>query len=167
MELDLQSLFELHVHSCSRWLRDRNPPPSSPQLGSYTRALVVSQDRWHLFVPSWVVGTTSLEWSAWVERVKWGRRAPPPSASWAENTVNIERTRERGYLHSPVLTVCVYKLYLMLEGDRQSTVLARRWVQVWSYLFFKRDGWDVCTLHCLTYTATLPSQDPPLSCLDF
>ncbi len=25
MELDLQSLFELHVHSCTHWLRPRNP----------------------------------------------------------------------------------------------------------------------------------------------
>jgi hypothetical protein len=25
MELDLQSLFGLHVHSCTHWLRPRNP----------------------------------------------------------------------------------------------------------------------------------------------
>ncbi len=36
------------VHSCTLWLRPRNPPP--PQLGSYTRALLVSQDRRHLLV---------------------------------------------------------------------------------------------------------------------
>jgi hypothetical protein len=32
MELDLQSLFMLHVHSCTRctrWLRPRNPLPSA------------------------------------------------------------------------------------------------------------------------------------------
>jgi hypothetical protein len=27
MELDLQSLFGLQVHSCTHWLRHRNPPP--------------------------------------------------------------------------------------------------------------------------------------------
>ncbi len=27
MELDLQSLFGPHVHSCTHWLRPRNPPP--------------------------------------------------------------------------------------------------------------------------------------------
>jgi hypothetical protein len=27
MELDIQSLFRLHVHSCSHWLSPRNPPP--------------------------------------------------------------------------------------------------------------------------------------------
>ncbi len=27
MELDLQSLFGLHVHSCTYWLRPYNPPP--------------------------------------------------------------------------------------------------------------------------------------------
>ncbi len=47
--VDLQSLFGLHVHSCTHWLRPRNPPPA-PHLGLYTRALLVSQDRRHLFV---------------------------------------------------------------------------------------------------------------------
>ncbi len=46
MKLGLQSLIGLHVHSCTQ---PRNPPP--PQyLGSYTRALLVSQDRRHLVV---------------------------------------------------------------------------------------------------------------------
>jgi hypothetical protein len=27
MELDLQILFGLHVHSCTHWLRPRNSPP--------------------------------------------------------------------------------------------------------------------------------------------
>jgi hypothetical protein len=40
MELDLQSLFLLHVHSCTHWLRPRNSP-LPPHLGSYTRALFV------------------------------------------------------------------------------------------------------------------------------
>jgi hypothetical protein len=48
MELDLQSLFGLHVHSCAHWLRPRNNPPP-PHLGSNTKALLVSQDRRHLF----------------------------------------------------------------------------------------------------------------------
>jgi hypothetical protein len=47
MELDLKSLFRLHVHSCIHWLRPRNPPP--PHLGSYTRALLVCQDGLHTF----------------------------------------------------------------------------------------------------------------------
>ncbi len=32
MESDLQSLFGLHVHSCTHWLRPRNPPPP-PEFG--------------------------------------------------------------------------------------------------------------------------------------
>jgi hypothetical protein len=48
MELDLQILFGFHVHSCNHWLRPLTPIP--PQLGSYTRALLVSQDRLHLFI---------------------------------------------------------------------------------------------------------------------
>ena len=51
MELDLQSFFGLHEHSCTHWLRSRTPPPS---LGSYTRVLLVSQDRRHLFMTSCV-----------------------------------------------------------------------------------------------------------------
>jgi len=51
MQLDPQSLFGLHVHSYTHWLRLRNPPPPTPpHLGSYTRALLFSQDRRHLFV---------------------------------------------------------------------------------------------------------------------
>ncbi len=46
MEFDLQSLFGLHVHSCTRWPRSRNPP----HLGSFTRSVLVCQDRRHLFV---------------------------------------------------------------------------------------------------------------------
>ncbi len=38
MELDLHSLFGLHVYSCTHWLRLRNPPP--PHLGSYSRPLL-------------------------------------------------------------------------------------------------------------------------------
>jgi hypothetical protein len=49
MVLDLQSLFGLHAHSYTHWLRCRNPPPPS-HLGSNTRTLLVSQERRHLFV---------------------------------------------------------------------------------------------------------------------
>jgi hypothetical protein len=38
------------VYSCTHWLRPRNLPPLPPHLGSYKRALLVSQDRRHLFV---------------------------------------------------------------------------------------------------------------------
>jgi hypothetical protein len=41
------------VHSCTHWLRPRNPPPPSPippVYDAYTRALLVSKDRRHLFV---------------------------------------------------------------------------------------------------------------------
>ncbi len=50
MELDLQSLFGL---LCTAVLIGRDPAtPPLPPLGSYTRALLVSQDRRHLFVTS-------------------------------------------------------------------------------------------------------------------
>jgi hypothetical protein len=55
---DLQSLFGLHVHSCVHLLRPRITLP--PHLGLYTRALLVSQDRRHLFVTPWVSPSPSL-----------------------------------------------------------------------------------------------------------
>jgi hypothetical protein len=45
MELDLQSIFGLVF---THWPRPRHSP-LSPLLGSYTRALLVSKDRRHLF----------------------------------------------------------------------------------------------------------------------
>ncbi len=50
MELDLQSLFGLYS------LVPRNFLPPLPYLGSNTRALLVSQDRRHLFVTPWIWG---------------------------------------------------------------------------------------------------------------
>ncbi len=51
-------LFCLNVHSCTHWLRPRTPPP--PHLGSYTRALLVSLDRRHLFVTPFVDFTSTI-----------------------------------------------------------------------------------------------------------
>jgi hypothetical protein len=48
MELDLQSLYGLHVYTAG--LIGWDPATSPPHLGSYTSALLVSQDRRHLFV---------------------------------------------------------------------------------------------------------------------
>ncbi len=49
MEVDLRSLFGLHVTWCAQLHRPRNPPP--PRIWTrYTRALLVSKDRRHLLV---------------------------------------------------------------------------------------------------------------------
>jgi hypothetical protein len=50
MELDLQSLFGL---LCTDIFLGWNPSTPPPYLGSYTRALLVSQNRRHLFVTPW------------------------------------------------------------------------------------------------------------------
>jgi hypothetical protein len=50
------------VHSSTHWLISRNPPPAFPHFGSYTMALLVSQDRRHLFVtPSLAILTETLK----------------------------------------------------------------------------------------------------------
>jgi hypothetical protein len=52
MKLVLQSLLGLHVHSCIiSWVETPKTPSSA--FGSYTRALLVSQDGRHLFVTPW------------------------------------------------------------------------------------------------------------------
>jgi hypothetical protein len=37
MEVDLQSLFGLHVHSCSHWLRPRTAAPPPPRIWAHIR----------------------------------------------------------------------------------------------------------------------------------
>ncbi len=68
MELDLQSLIGLHVH-CTAVLIGWDLATPPPHLGSYTRALLVSQDRRHLFVipPSSALQklTARLFWIFW------------------------------------------------------------------------------------------------------
>jgi hypothetical protein len=56
MELDLQSLFGLLRAAVLIGL-DPTTPPLPPYLGSHTRALLVSQDRRHLFVTPCVKGS--------------------------------------------------------------------------------------------------------------
>jgi hypothetical protein len=55
MELDLHSVFGL---LCTAVLVAETPqpppPPIPPHLGSYMRALLVSQDRRHLFGTPWL-----------------------------------------------------------------------------------------------------------------
>jgi hypothetical protein len=43
MELDLQSLFGLHVHGCTHWLWPLNPPP--PAFGVIYEG-TIGQPRW-------------------------------------------------------------------------------------------------------------------------
>ncbi len=66
VEVDLQSLFGLHVTSCAQLYSLAETPellPIPPHWDSYTRALLVSKDRRHLFVTprlpltAWVYGT--------------------------------------------------------------------------------------------------------------
>jgi hypothetical protein len=70
MELDLQSLFELHVHSCTHWLRPRSSPPFTLHLGSYTRELLVSQHRRHLCVTPWFEPTRRTKRTKYFSRSK-------------------------------------------------------------------------------------------------
>ncbi len=50
MDLDLQSSFRFHVFHVHSWDPPTPPPPIPPHMGSFTRAILVYQDRRHLFV---------------------------------------------------------------------------------------------------------------------
>jgi hypothetical protein len=89
MELDLQSLFGLHVYSCTHRLRPRNSPPQ-PHLGSYKRAILVSQQRRHLFVTPWY--NQSINHSQRGTTVDY-----PQAEGYLNNQSNIYRQR---YNHS-------------------------------------------------------------------
>ncbi len=52
MELDLQSLFGLHVHSCTHWLRPRNPHPPAP-IWAHIRGRYWSAEIDDIFVTPW------------------------------------------------------------------------------------------------------------------
>jgi hypothetical protein len=47
MALDLKSLFGIHVHSCTHWLRPRSPPPA---FGLKYEGTIGQPDRRRLFV---------------------------------------------------------------------------------------------------------------------
>ncbi len=54
MELDLLSLFGLHVHSCNNLAATPKHPPPPPRIWALLMGgLLVSQDRRHLFVTPW------------------------------------------------------------------------------------------------------------------
>ncbi len=100
--LDLQSLFGLHVHSFTHWLRPSNFPPIPPHLGSYTRALLVSQDRPDLVLILWGVGFIRFKLKLFVKR-RW-----KTSYNW----LNIE-------------TIFVFQKFLIPQNLRRKTLNVR------------------------------------------
>jgi hypothetical protein len=58
MELDLQSLFGLHVHSCTHWLRPRNPLPP-PAFGLIYEGAIGQpiQTTYCILVSTWIKST--------------------------------------------------------------------------------------------------------------
>ncbi len=71
MELDLQSLFGLLCTAVHRSWDPETPPP--PHLGSYTRALLVKQDRRHLFVTPLVSRLTDPKRKATDDETVYGK----------------------------------------------------------------------------------------------
>jgi hypothetical protein len=94
MELDLQSLFGLLCTAVLIGWDPATPPPFPPHLGSYQRALLVSQDRRHLLVtPSWILAslysTFALEYS--VARLRWNNLNC--NAGYLFATANLSRNK--------------------------------------------------------------------------
>ncbi len=64
MELGLQILFVLQCTAILIGWDPATPPPFPPHLGSYTRTLLVSQDRRHPFETPFLTGMVVLELNA-------------------------------------------------------------------------------------------------------
>ncbi len=62
MELDLQSFFWALCAQLYSLAETRQPLPPLPHLGSYTKALLVSQDKWNLFVTPWLFVIKTVMW---------------------------------------------------------------------------------------------------------
>ncbi len=63
MEFDLQSLFGLHVHRCSHWLRPRNPPLPSTFVLMYEGAIGQPRQTTSVCDPLGTVPCTLLQWN--------------------------------------------------------------------------------------------------------
>ncbi len=118
MELDLQSLFGLLVTWCTQLysLAETPQPPPPPHLDSSTRALLVSQDRRHLFMTPWYLPpqlehTTQL--CLWSRDMGWKGRACTPNPHQAgmilPSSWNVSQK-------VATATLCVYSVVRTDEG---------------------------------------------------
>ncbi len=86
MELDLQSLFGLHVQ-CRAILIGWDPPTPLPHLGIYKKALLVSKNRRHHFVTPWDRGYVFLPQKPDQDCLYWSL---PKSPFWGDRNIGCE-----------------------------------------------------------------------------
>jgi hypothetical protein len=103
------------LYSCTHWLRPRNSP-LPPHLGSYTKALLVSQGRRHLFVTPWRVGCEENR-GRWNERHMHDRSVGGDrSMHVLQKTHVLSHTSWAGYIYSTVQYM--WQLIILLHKER-------------------------------------------------
>ncbi len=131
MELDLPNIVGLPVHSCAHWLRTCNPPPPPipPHLGSYTRALLVSQDRLGTSLCDPLVGTQRLKQNKDIFHPK-NTECRYKNAMFPNQSTE-KRTDEENYL-GDILGLASAAIELMWETDSRlshtSPSVGIRWI---------------------------------------
>ncbi len=100
MELDLQSLFGLHVTWCTQLYPAIPPPP--PNLGSYTRAQLVSQEGRHLFI------TPCIDWLSAILFLELERTDNNSKEKWRERYRTV-LLYNGGFCNSCITKWCLHK----------------------------------------------------------
>ncbi len=136
------------MHSCSHWPRGENPQPDlppPPHLVSYTRALLVSQDRRNLFV------------------------IPCPEPTVLKSLIARNKTNLSGFLGVSII-VCILSLWAKAGLNHTmyqiSAVYGHRLWQVWQrlLLFFITIGTELPCLHGMDhplYNLPIVTKDYP------
>jgi hypothetical protein len=112
MELDLQSLFVLHVHSCTHKLRPRNPTP--PHLDSYTRALITK----YVHIKRTTVYAPRRNWDSPQPPTRRLLCPLPPVSGGREHSLarkGLGESQFRRGAYTVVLFICTYFVALMVS----------------------------------------------------
>ncbi len=98
MEVDLQSLFGLHVTWCTQLYSLAETPQLPPYLDSDTRALLISKHRRHLFVTPWFYALCQPVWGDQAGRPGVPEPGPAPRRHSGEQHQHVLRELQRHLL---------------------------------------------------------------------
>jgi hypothetical protein len=149
MDLDLQRLFRLHVHSCTNWLRPRNPPPRPPAPPRIRAIRACIRGRYW----SAKIDDISL-WPSDKHVVKLLPPPPPPYPSWVMTTL--------AWVSFLLISPCRV-LSQVLLSLAVTTAATHSWLVKLSLLpqlLFHHKLYAFCTQNCY-HTWQPPTPPPP------